>query len=49
VIPTVEHIARACFDLAAGPVAEAGGRLEEMTVWETDKTCCTYRGPAAGD
>jgi 6-pyruvoyltetrahydropterin/6-carboxytetrahydropterin synthase len=41
-IPSVEHIARVCHDLLLGPVAEAGGRLERVTVWETDKTACTY-------
>ncbi len=40
--PSVEHIARVCHDLLAGPVAEAGGRLESVTVWETEKTSCTY-------
>jgi 6-pyruvoyltetrahydropterin/6-carboxytetrahydropterin synthase len=40
--PTVEHIARVCHDLLAGPVAEAGGTLVRVTVWETDKTACTY-------
>jgi 6-pyruvoyltetrahydropterin/6-carboxytetrahydropterin synthase len=46
VIPSVEHIARVCHEVLAGPVAAAGGRLERVTVWETDKTACTY--PAAG-
>ncbi|MHC5023391.1 MAG: 6-pyruvoyl trahydropterin synthase family protein [Planctomycetota bacterium] len=40
--PSVEHITKVCYDLLAGPVAEAGGRLEHVTVWETEKTCCTY-------
>jgi 6-pyruvoyltetrahydropterin/6-carboxytetrahydropterin synthase len=42
VIPSVEHIARVCHEVLAGPVDEAGGRLERVTVWETDKTACTY-------
>jgi 6-pyruvoyltetrahydropterin/6-carboxytetrahydropterin synthase len=43
--PSVEHITRVCHDRLAGPVAEAGGRLEEVTVWETEKTSCTYPAP----
>ncbi len=46
--PSVEHIAMVCHDLLAGPVAEAGGRLESVTVWETEKTSCTY-GRAISD
>ena len=46
-IPSVEHIARVCHDVLAGPVAEAGGRLERVTVWETEKTCCTYPASAS--
>lgn len=48
--PTVERIASVCFELAAAPVAalDPSGRtrLVEVTVWETDKTSCTYRGDA---
>jgi 6-pyruvoyl-tetrahydropterin synthase len=40
--PTVEHIARVCYELLETPIAEVGGRLERVTVWETDKTFCTY-------
>lgn len=40
--PSVEHIARVCHDLLAAPVARAGGTLERVTVWETDRTSCTY-------
>jgi 6-pyruvoyltetrahydropterin/6-carboxytetrahydropterin synthase len=46
-IPSVEHIARICHEVLAGPVAEAGGRLERVTVWETDKTACTYPAGAS--
>ncbi|MHC4217909.1 MAG: 6-carboxytetrahydropterin synthase [Planctomycetota bacterium] len=46
-IPSVEHIVRVCHDVLAGPVAEAGGRLERVTVWETDKTACTYPAGAS--
>ena len=40
--PSVEHIARVCHEVLAGPVADAGGTLVRVTVWETDKTRCTY-------
>ena len=40
--PSVEHIARVCHDALIAPVAAAGARLEYVTVWETDKTSCTY-------
>jgi 6-pyruvoyltetrahydropterin/6-carboxytetrahydropterin synthase len=40
--PTVEHIARVCHDLLREPIAGAGGDLVNVTVWETDKTSCTY-------
>lgn len=42
--PSVENIAKVCFDLLAPVVAAhpAGARLAHITVWETDKTCCTY-------
>lgn len=41
--PSVEHIARTCHDLLVAPLAAAGGTLQEVTVWETAKTSCTYR------
>lgn len=44
--PSVEHISRVFFELLAPPVSEAGGRLVEMTVWETDRTSSTYCPPA---
>jgi 6-pyruvoyltetrahydropterin/6-carboxytetrahydropterin synthase len=40
--PSVENIARVCHGLLAGPIAAAGARLERITVWETDRTSCTY-------
>ncbi len=40
--PTVEHIARVCFELLTRPIAEAGGDLYETRVWETAKTSCTW-------
>ena len=42
--PSVENIARVCFGLLDGPIAEAGGRLVSVTAWETDRTSCTYPG-----
>jgi 6-pyruvoyltetrahydropterin/6-carboxytetrahydropterin synthase len=47
VIPSVEHIARICYEVLAGPVAAAGGRLARVTVWETGKTACTYPAGAS--
>lgn len=44
--PSVEHIARVCHDLLAEPIAAAGAELSHVTVWETEKTRCTY--PARG-
>ena len=40
--PSVENIAKVCFGLLQGPIGEAGGELRAVTVWETDRTCCTY-------
>jgi 6-pyruvoyltetrahydropterin/6-carboxytetrahydropterin synthase len=42
--PSVENIARVCFDLLVAPIAAAGAVLETVTIWETDKTSCTYPG-----
>lgn len=43
--PTVENISRVCYELLG---EELGGRdgaeLRSVTVWETDRTCCTYPG-----
>ncbi|MBL0926113.1 MAG: 6-carboxytetrahydropterin synthase [Phycisphaerales bacterium] len=47
-IPSVENIARVCFDLLAPEVRAASGgaaELREVTVWETDRTCATYPAP----
>ena len=46
VIPSVEHIAKVSYDLLASPIRAAGARLDHVTVWETEKTSCTY--PAKG-
>jgi 6-pyruvoyltetrahydropterin/6-carboxytetrahydropterin synthase len=42
--PSVENIAKVCFDLLAPAIAAAGhgATLRSITVWETDKTSCTY-------
>lgn len=40
--PTVENITRVCFDLLATPIADSGATLHHVTVWETEKTSCTY-------
>ncbi len=43
--PSVEHIARVCFELLGPAVSEAsGGRAElrNLTVWETDRTSATF-------
>lgn len=42
--PTVENIARVCYDLLAPAIAAASpsARLQSVTVWETDRTSCTY-------
>lgn len=42
--PSVENIAKVCFDLL-GPAVKSepgGSTLRSVTVWETDKTSCTY-------
>lgn len=40
--PSVENIARVCFDLLAPAIREAGAELASVTVWETEKTSATY-------
>lgn len=43
--PSVEHIARVCYELLTDPVAdELGGQLKQVRIWETDKTMCSYPG-----
>lgn len=46
--PSVENIARVCFERLAPEIAAAAGAkgvtLRSVTVWETDKTSCTYPG-----
>ena len=47
--PSVEHIAQVIWQMLAEPIGtmnESGlVKLEEISVWETGKTVCTYRGP----
>jgi 6-pyruvoyltetrahydropterin/6-carboxytetrahydropterin synthase len=43
--PSVENIAKVCYDLLCEPIADAGARLEHVTIWETEKTSCTYPAP----
>lgn len=40
--PSVENIAKVCFELLAPRIEAAGATLRAITVWETDKTSCTY-------
>ena len=42
VIPTVENIAMVIYRLLKSPLAQAGAKLAEVTVWETPKTWCQY-------
>ena len=45
--PSVEHISVEVWGMLAQPMAHAlpGATLAEVSVWETDKTMCSYRGP----
>ena len=43
--PTVEWIARACFQRLEATIAAAGGTLSHVRVWETEKTSCCYPAP----
>lgn len=40
--PSVENIARVCFELLQGPIGRSGGTLRAVTVWETDRTSSTF-------
>lgn len=46
--PSVEHIAQVVWGLLEGHEGElgAGVGVDEVAVWETEKTCCRYRGGA---
>ena len=41
---SVENIARTVYGMLAEPVHGMGAELEQVRVWETGKTVCTYRG-----
>lgn len=45
--PSVENIVKVIWNMLAGRFGGLGARaeLEELKVWETSKTVCTYRGP----
>ena len=47
--PSVEHIVQVIWQMLAPHLAQAGpadgAKLDAITVWETSKTVCTYRGP----
>jgi 6-pyruvoyltetrahydropterin/6-carboxytetrahydropterin synthase len=42
--PSVENIVQVVFEMLAPAVRALGVSLEEVSVWETSKTVCTYRG-----
>jgi len=42
--PSVENIARVSFERLGPTISSAGAELVSVTVWETDRTCCTYPG-----
>lgn len=44
--PSVENIAKVCFELLEPAIraTKSGASLQCVTVWETDKTSCTYPG-----
>lgn len=44
--PSVEHIAQVVWGMLQAPVAALGDgvTLEAVSIWETGKTVCTYRG-----
>lgn len=48
--PSVENIAKVIWDRLQPAIPPAGpadgARLHEISVWETSKTVCTYRGPS---
>jgi len=44
--PSVEHIARVIYQMLEEPIGKVGAILQQVTVWETAKTSCTYAGPS---
>lgn len=47
--PSVENIVKIIWDMLAGQFngLGSGAELDELKVWETSKTVCSYRGPGA--
>ena len=45
--PSVENIAKVSYELLAPAIARAGGALDHVTVWETEKTSCRYPATSA--
>ncbi|MEL7237992.1 MAG: 6-carboxytetrahydropterin synthase, partial [Planctomycetota bacterium] len=41
--PSVENIAKVCYDRLHDAIGEAGASLDAVRVWETPKTWCEYR------
>lgn len=41
---SVENIARVIYEMLGPAIADAGLKLDEIKVWETAKTVCSYRG-----
>lgn len=44
--PSVENIAKVIFEMLVNRTQEISVSLDEVSVWETGKTMCTYRGDA---
>lgn len=42
--PSVENIARVCYELLEPAISNEGVALREVRIWETEKTSCTYPG-----
>jgi len=42
--PSCENIAMVVYDMLKPNLGDLGVELEEVSVWETSKTACTYRG-----
>ncbi|MGI9015384.1 MAG: 6-carboxytetrahydropterin synthase [Phycisphaerales bacterium] len=39
---SVENIAQLCFSLLSQPIASCGAELQQVRIWETEKTSCAY-------
>ncbi len=42
--PTVENISRISYELLLPSLQDAGIKLRDVTIWETEKTSCVYPG-----